>query len=70
MPREPSAADALYPHLRSQLPERPAQQQKQPSLAASMYPALAPPPPIDPYRENYLRYMKAVGLVAIEGKRR
>jgi hypothetical protein len=62
----PSAADALYPHLRVQLPERPVQRPSSVSVAAAMFPHLAPKPLLDPYRESYLRYMKSMGLVPIE----
>jgi hypothetical protein len=41
--REPSAAEALYGHLKSA--ERPAQQPCNKSVADAMYPGLAPKPP-------------------------
>jgi hypothetical protein len=67
--RPPSAAEALYPNLRQQLPERPVQQQRG-SVADAMFPHLVPPKPTDPYHESYLRFMKAMGLVPVdEGKR-
>jgi hypothetical protein len=38
--RNPSAAEALYPHLRSQVSEPRQQQRTSNSVAAAMYPAL------------------------------
>jgi hypothetical protein len=43
MAREPSAAEALYPHLRAQVPERPPQQSSR-SLADTLHPSLAQTP--------------------------
>jgi hypothetical protein len=45
MPREPSAAEALYGHLKSQLPERPTQRPSSVSVADAMFPNLVPKPP-------------------------
>jgi hypothetical protein len=45
--RPPSAAEALYPNLRQQLPERPTQQQRG-SVADAMFPHLVPKPPPAP----------------------
>jgi hypothetical protein len=68
--REPSAASALYPHLRSA--ERPTQRPSSVSIADAMFPNLAPKPkpPTDPYQAGYLRYMRAIGFISIEGRRR
>jgi hypothetical protein len=67
--RPRSAAAALYPHL----PHDKGivqSQREQPRLADALYPSLVPKPPIDPYYDYYLRYMKSWGLVPIdEGKR-
>ena len=46
MPREPTAAQALFPHLQQGTPE--LVQRQQPQLAAAMYPALAPKPTPQP----------------------
>jgi hypothetical protein len=45
MPREPSAAEALYPHLRSQMPKRSPQRPTSNSVSAALYPNLPQPPP-------------------------
>jgi hypothetical protein len=49
--RSPSAAEAVYPHLRNQVSE-PREQRTSNSVAARIYPALAPKPPTpsDPRR--------------------
>jgi hypothetical protein len=62
MAREPSAAEALYGHLRSQLPERPLQRPSDVSIANAMFPKLAPKPPPLP-DDPYLRHMRSMGLV-------
>jgi hypothetical protein len=62
--RPPSAAASIYPHLK--LAERPIQRPSSVSVAAAMFPSLVPKPPSDPYRESYLRHMKAMGLIPIE----
>jgi hypothetical protein len=68
MPREPSAADALYPHLRSQLPERPTQQRPSDiSTAHAMFPKLVPKP--KPPSDPYLAYMHALGFRVDERRR-
>jgi hypothetical protein len=65
MAHEPSAAEALYGHLKSA--ERPTQRPSSKSVAEAMWPSLVkkPPPPSDPY----LRHMQAMGLIRKEGKR-
>jgi hypothetical protein len=68
MPREPSAAEAIYGHLRSQLPERPTQRSSSNSLAASMYPAHVKPRPIP--EDAFERHMHFMGLVRKDGSRR
>jgi len=54
MPK-PTAAQALYGHLRSA--ERPERSQSGPSLADAMYPR-PKPPPRDYYREAMLRGLR------------
>jgi hypothetical protein len=58
MPREPSAAEALYPHLKSQAAVRPEQQRTSSAggIAQSVWPNLvkAPPPPRNQNREKLL----------------
>jgi hypothetical protein len=44
MPREPSAAQSLYPHLPHD-DGQPVQRQQPASVAAAMYPDLVPKPP-------------------------
>jgi hypothetical protein len=62
--RKPSAAEALYGHLPSQLPERPAQRSSI-SVADAMWPALAPKPKAPP-REILLRNLREINA---RGKR-
>jgi hypothetical protein len=56
----PSAAEALYGHLKSQVPERPAQRPAGGSVADAMWPNLAPKPkpPPNPDRERLLRGLR------------
>jgi hypothetical protein len=66
--REPSAAEALYGHLRAQVPELPAKQRPSSvSVADAMWPSLTKPPPPD---DSFLLHMKAMGLVRIDERRR
>jgi hypothetical protein len=46
MPREPNAAQALYPHLPSKVPELPERRRPSSnSVSAALYPNLPQPPP-------------------------
>jgi hypothetical protein len=67
MSEQRSAAEALYPHLKSTV-GRPLQQQTDKSLAASMYPTHVKPRPIpeDPFE----RHMHLMGLIRKDGSRR
>jgi hypothetical protein len=67
--REPSASEALWPNLRKQVPERPAQQRTNNSLAAEIWPELAPKPKARPNRdrERLLRALKETNA-SLSGK--
>jgi hypothetical protein len=62
--RPPSAAQSLYPHLKSQ--ERPVQQQRG-DLASVMYPGNVKPRPIP--EDPYLAYMQRLGFIRTSGRR-
>jgi hypothetical protein len=62
MADEPSAASALYPHLKSVLPEE-LPPKRSTSLSAAMYPAKPSAPQTDPRLDRHLR---AFGLVRKE----
>jgi hypothetical protein len=64
--RPPSAAEAIYGHLKSQ--ERPAQRPSNKSIADAMYPAHVPKPkpPADPYD----RFMAAMGFTRTDKRGR
>jgi hypothetical protein len=68
MPREPSAAEAIYGHLKSA--ERPLQRPSSKSVADAMYPTLVKPTPLP--SDPYLRHMQAMGLILDDrqGRRR
>jgi hypothetical protein len=59
--RDSSAAKALYPHLRNQVPEPKEQRSSNPSPAA-LWPALAPKPTpkSDSHRDALLRNLRAL----------
>jgi hypothetical protein len=74
MASEPSAAQALYGHLKST--ERPTQPRPNNSLAEAMYSALVPkpPPPSSPDRDSLLRHLRQLNAridarLKREGKR-
>jgi hypothetical protein len=73
MAGEPSAAEALWPHLPKQVPERPAQQRASGSLAETVWPELVqkPPPPRNPNREKLLRGLRTLSerLAGVKEKR-
>jgi hypothetical protein len=62
--RPPSAAQSLYPHLKSQ--ERPTQQQRG-DLASVMYPTHVKPRPIP--EDAFERHLYFMGLVRKDGSR-
>jgi hypothetical protein len=65
MPR-PSAAEALFPHLKSSDQAPKQQQQRSGSLAESMYPPAPKPDPRDVWKEYQL---ELVGLRRVKEKR-
>jgi hypothetical protein len=64
-PSAPSAASAIFPHLKSA--ERPTQKPSSVSVAHAVFPHLAPkpPPPTD-----YERYMAALGFIRTDAQGR
>ena len=58
--REPSAAEALFPHLPRGTPDVVQRPERNESVAAAMWPSLVPkpPPPTNPYREILLRNLR------------
>lgn len=59
MAQQPTAAGALYPHLKSGTPERRPERNTS-SIGEAMWPTLGPQPkpPTNPYRELLLRGLK------------
>jgi hypothetical protein len=59
---ERSVAEALYPHLRSQVPEPKQRLRTSNPIAQAMWPSLAPPKPQprDYYRDSLLRNLKEI----------
>jgi hypothetical protein len=77
MAREPTAAQALFPHLRQGTPDPVEQQRPASSLAQSMFSSLAPKPKPPPNysRESLLRNLRELNAkidarLQREGKRR
>jgi hypothetical protein len=73
MPNEPTAAQALYPNLRSQIPETKQQSSvsivgSSVSIAEAMYPK--PPPPHPFSSEALLRDLKELNRRMREGRKR
>jgi hypothetical protein len=62
----PSAAAALYPHLKSSDQAPKQQRGVQPSLAEALHPSPPKPDPHDVWQE---RYWELVGLRKLKGKR-
>jgi hypothetical protein len=58
--REPSAAAALFPHLKSGAPDVVERRREPSSIADAMFSHLKPPPPKppNPYRESLLRNLR------------
>ena len=79
--REPSAAQALYGHLKSGAPEIIERRQQPSSVAAAMFPSLVPKPPppaprprMSPEEARYFwanvdeSWARSIGLVKVDRK--
>jgi hypothetical protein len=67
--REPSAADALWPHLAKALPEQqPRNNNQRGSIAGDMWPSLVPKPR-DPRRDSLHRNLDALSAKLRSAKR-
>jgi hypothetical protein len=66
--REPTAAQALFPHLPSGSPTE-MEQRRASSLGEAMWPR-PKPKPLNPYRESLLRHLKEANALAREGRKR
>jgi hypothetical protein len=68
MPREPTAAEALYGHLPRQQEYVVKQDDRRETLAQKMY-RRPKPAPLNPYRESLLRCLKEANARVREGNR-
>jgi hypothetical protein len=61
MTHQPTAAGALYPHLKSGTPERRPERRAAQSIAAALYPNLARAPRLRPPEHPLLPRLKRAG---------
>jgi hypothetical protein len=73
MPDRPTAAQALYPHLRQSKPDEAVRRSAPKRLASALYPNLVPPKPPRPqmtWDELWELDPERVQMIGLERKRR